>query len=158
MFEFKSLIKEELILRLQKELRDIEEAAKSSRDYAITDEVKSEGKYDTRAIEASYLASAQLARVEELKLDLQMLEELELQTSNHVELGAIVVVELNQKKQSFFISPNLGGEIVTIKNNPFLIISVFSPIGSEALNLTVDDHFEVETPKENRSYKILEIY
>lgn len=158
MHEFKSLIKEELILRLQKELKDIEEAAKSSRDYAITDEVKSEGKYDTRAIEASYLASAQLARVEELKLDLQMLAELELHSSNHVELGAIAVVELNQKKQNFFISPNLGGEIVTIKNIHFLIISVFSPIGSEALNLTVDDQFDVETPKENRSYKILEIY
>ncbi len=158
MFEYKKKIKSELILKLEKELKDIEEAAKSSREYAITDEIKSEGKYDTRAIEASYLASAQQGRVEELKLDLQMLTDLELHKSEHVELGSLVHVELNSKKQFFFISPNLGGEIINIDEFSFLVISVFSPIGSEALNLSSGESFEVETPKENRVYKILEIF
>jgi hypothetical protein len=45
-----------LIENLQKELSHIEEAAKSARELATQEASKSEGKYDTRAIEAIGLA------------------------------------------------------------------------------------------------------
>jgi transcription elongation GreA/GreB family factor len=159
MLNLKNKIKKQLIELLESELLDIEEAAKSSREYAIQDDFKSEGKYDTRAIEASYMASAQSARVEELKLDLQMIKELEVNhTPNHIELGALVLLEQNDRDIWYFISSALGGTMLNIDNKIILVISVFSPVGSEALNLAVNDTFEVETPKENRLYLVKGIY
>lgn len=158
MLALKLKIKEQLLLKLNNELHALEEAARSSRAYAIQDDLKSEGKYDTRAIEASYLAAAELKRVEELKQDVQMLEDLEVKESNHIELGALAILELNHKEQMMFFSPNLGGEIILIDQQTILIISVFSPIGNEALSLIEDESFEVETPKEIRKYIIKKIF
>jgi transcription elongation GreA/GreB family factor len=159
MLNLKNKIKKQLIELLESELLDIEEAAKSSREYAIQDDFKSEGKYDTRAIEASYMAGAQSARVEELKLDLQMIKELEVNhTPKHIELGALVLLEQNDRDIWYFISSALGGTMLNIDNKIILVISVFSPVGSEALNLSVNDTFEVETPKENRLYLVKGIY
>lgn len=158
MIELKKKIRDELVLKLETELHEIESAALSSRAYAIQDDLKQEGKYDTRAIEASYMASAQQARVDELKLDLQMIKELDIDhTSEHIELGALVLLEQNGRDVWYFISSALGGTMLNIDDKVILVISVFSPVGSEALNLSTGDSFEVETPKENRIYLIKKI-
>lgn len=158
MFEYKKTIKTSLVNKLENELKKIEEAAKSSREYAIADDLKSEGKYDTRAIEASYIASAEARRVEEIKLDLQMIQEMEINPSRHLEMGSLALIEHNSRDQFYFLSPTMGGEMLNVDGKMILVISVFSPIGSEAMNLECGDSFEVETPKESRVYKIKEIY
>lgn len=159
MKELKNKIKDELILKLESELKEIENAANSSRAYANQDDLKSESKYDTRAIEATYMAQAQEVRVEELKQDLQMIKDLEIeQKSKHVELGSLALLEQNGRDVWYFISSALGGTILNIDDYIILVISVFSPVGSEALNLEEGDSFEVETPKENRQYQIKKIY
>jgi transcription elongation GreA/GreB family factor len=152
-------IKNELINRLETELKEIESAAHSSREYANQDDIKSEGKYDTRAIEASYMAQAQEVRVEELKQDLTMIKDIEVEhQSLHIELGSLALLEQNGKEVWYFISSALGGTMLNIDDYLILVISVFSPVGSEALSLEVGDSFEVETPKENRHYRIKNIY
>ncbi len=159
MKELKLKIKNELINRLETELKEIESAAHSSREYANQDDIKSEGKYDTRAIEASYMAQAQEVRVEELKQDLSMIKEIEVEhRSSHIELGSLTLLEQNGRDVWYFISSALGGTMLNIDDYLILVISVFSPVGSEALNLEVGDTFEVETPKENRLYRIKNIY
>lgn len=155
MNELKKKIKDDLVKLLENELQELERAANSSREYANADDIKSEGKYDTRAIEANYMAQAQAVRVEELKLDLQMIRELDIDhKSDHVELGSLVEIEQNKMSKLYFISSALGGTILNIDQQIILVISVFSPIGSEAMSLSVGDTFEVETPKENRVYTI----
>jgi transcription elongation GreA/GreB family factor len=158
MLELKNKIKKNLLVKLENELHEIESAAVSARAYALQDDLKSEGKYDTRAIEASYLASAQQRRVEEIKLDLQMIQEMEIQKSSHLEMGALALIDFNKREQFYFLSPTLGGELMNVDGHSVLIISVFSPIGSEAMNLSKGDSFEVETPKETRSYLIKEVF
>jgi transcription elongation GreA/GreB family factor len=154
----KKKIKSELISILEKELKEIENAALSSRAYAIQDDIKSEGKYDTRAIEANYMAQAQQVRVEELKLDLNMIKEIEVEhKSSQVELGSLIQVEQNGRVIWYFISSALGGTILNIDDLIVLVITVFSPIGNEALSLSVGDNFEVETPKEIKNYIIKSI-
>ena len=55
--DLKSIDKEKiislLVQNLKCELKQIEEAANSARELATQDDLKTEGKYDTRAIEAS---------------------------------------------------------------------------------------------------------
>ncbi|MBP9681286.1 MAG: GreA/GreB family elongation factor [Bacteriovorax sp.] len=154
----KKIVLDSLLENLRRELAEVEAAAHSAKDLATQDDLKSEGKYDTRAIEASYLASAQLKRVEEIKIDIQMLEELELQPSQQLQMGSLALIEFNAQKRYYFLTSTSGGTMLTINGENVLVISVFSPLGSEALGAKKGESFEVETPKETRVYKVLDVY
>ena len=156
----KRKIIQHLIENLKRELHEVEAAAKSTKDLATADDLKSEGKYDTRAIEASYLASAQNKRVEELKLDIQLLEDIEVPEtpSSTIQLGSLAVISCNGQERFYFISSTSGGSMLQIDGHSMLVISVFSPIGNEALGLSAGESFEVETPKEIRNYEVVKVY
>lgn len=156
----KKKILSHLIVNLQKELKQVEEAASSARELATQDDLKSEGKYDTRAIEASYLAGAQNKRVEEIKLDIQMLEEMEISKNleHNIQLGSLALIRCNGQERLYFLSSTSGGSMLQIDGHPILVISVFSPIGNAALGLGKNEVFEVETPKESREYCIMEVF
>ncbi len=155
----KKQIVQQLLTKLNSELIELEGAAKAAHDLATQGDIKQEGKYDTRAIEASYLAGAQFKRVEEIKLDIQMLEELaiDLPPSKQMQLGSLGLLSCNGHDRHYFLSSTSGGTMLMQNNHPILVISVFSPIGDAALGLGVDDTFEVQTPKEIRLYKIKSI-
>lgn len=154
----KKKIVEALVEKLNTELKELEGAARSARDLATSSESKSEGKYDTRAIEASYLAGAQSKRVEEIKMDIQMLEDLDVNsTSTKLQLGSLALINCNGQERFYFLSSTSGGSMLMIDNHPILVISVFSPIGDAALGLGVGESFEVETPKESREYEVKNI-
>lgn len=147
-----------LISKARVELTQLEAAAKSNRDFATDQEFKAESKYDTRALEASYLASAESKRVEELKLEIQILEEVDVDASRklgEISIGALVDLLYNGQKRTYFLIPTAGGTLVNVQNNAVLVVSVFSPMGDAMLGLKNNEEFEVETPKETRHYQIV---
>lgn len=73
-------------------------------------------------------------------------------------MGSLALIEHNGQKRFYFLTSTSGGTMLTIEGHPVLVISVFSPLGSEALGLTKGVSFEVETPKETRCYTVLEVY
>jgi len=93
----KENILQKLKENLEQELTQCEAAAKSTRELATQDDLKQEGKYDTRAIEASYLAGAQQKRVDEIKMEIQLLDELDLKKSSTIQMGSLVELEYNLK-------------------------------------------------------------
>jgi transcription elongation GreA/GreB family factor len=154
----KEALLKELISRASTELIALEAAAKSNRDFATDQEFKAESKYDTRALEASYLASAEAKRVEELKLEIQILEEVDVNASKklgEISIGALVELEHNKQKRFYFLIPTAGGTILSVDNTPVVVVSVFSPIGDALIGLKTNDEFEVETPKAHRHYQVL---
>lgn len=154
----KKTILDELIKRARVELSGLEASAKSNRDFATDQEFKAESKYDTRALEASYLASAEAKRVEELKLEIQILEEVDVDASKklgEISIGALVELKHKEQKRWYFLIPTAGGTIINVNEEPVLVVSVFSPIGDALMGLKDGDDFEVETPKETRHYEVL---
>jgi len=154
----KKQILDELISRARIELAGLEASAKSNRDFATDPEFKAESKYDTRGLEASYLASAEAKRVEELKLEIQILEEVDVDQSKklgEISIGALVELEHGNQKRKYFLIPTAGGTIVKVEDEAVLVVSVFSPIGDALMGLKSGDDFDVETPKETRNYQIL---
>lgn len=154
----KKLIIEELIQRARVELAGLEASAKSNRDFATDQEFKAESKYDTRALEASYLASAEAKRVEELKLEIQILEEVDVDASSklgEISIGALVELSHQNQKRLYFLIPTAGGTVIKVQDEAVMVVSVFSPIGDALMGLKSGDEFEVETPKETRSYQVL---
>jgi transcription elongation GreA/GreB family factor len=159
--KLKEQLLEELTTQVRQELHSLEEAARAQREFATDSEFKAESKYDTRALEASYLASAEAKRVEELKLDLQILEEVDLKASarlGEVSIGALVELEFQSKSMFYFLIPTAGGSMLNVNGTPVLVVSVFSPIGDALLGLKQGEEFELETPKGNRLYKLLKIH
>lgn len=147
-----------LIDNVESEIAKAKTTLDTTKNLASEEDMKAESKWDTRATEAKFLASGQLKRVEELKLELQMLEEIIIPEDNgSVSIGSLVDVEFNNIVKKYFISPTAGGTMLSVEETPILVISVFSPIGSELINLTEGEAFEVETPKESREYKVLKI-
>lgn len=132
-----------------------------TKNFATDQEFKAESKYDTRALEASYLASAEAKRVEELKLEIQILEEVETENSKRlgeIAIGALVELAYSGRNMLYFLIPTAGGTMLKSGVDTVVVVSVFSPIGDAMLGLKVGEEFEVETPKETRTYKIVSFH
>lgn len=152
---------DQLLNQARKELITLESAAQATHDYATDQDIKAEGKYDTRAIEASYLAQAEAKRVEELKLEIQILEEVELDSSQkygEISIGALVELKFNDFIKKYFLIPTAGGTVLEQDGDQVIVVSVFSPIGDAMLGLKTGDEFEVETPKFTRTYQIISFH
>lgn len=158
MLKTKESILETLISRVKSDLEAATLAAAVTSAGAKDESMKSDGKYDTRAIEAGQLAGAQLRRVEELKLELQMLEEMPKRSytkDDEIGLGALVDIKFKGQTRKYFICSTAGGTMLQIDGVGVLVISVFSPIGDAVLEHKVGDTFELETPSEVRQYEVI---
>lgn len=156
----KDLIKNALLEKVDLELKALEEAAQTTKEYAQDGDLKSDGKYDTRGIEAGYLAGAQLKRLEELKLERQMIEELpvrQFSVTDEVAIGALVEIKFNQLVRKYFLATTAGGTMLNIAGEAILVISVFSPIGDAMVDLKIGESFELELKGQKRLYQILSL-
>jgi len=154
----KKQILDQLISKANEELKNLQEALAATKSFATDQEFKAESKYDTRSLEASYLASAEAKRVEELNQEIQLLEEVDLglsQKLGEISLGAMVELSCNNQIRNYFLIPTAGGTLLEYNGQSVLVVSVFSPIGNELLGLKNGDEFEVETPKGIRHYRVI---
>lgn len=154
----KALIMKQLREKLQTDLDEAKAAYETSHKLVTDQELKAEGKYDTRAIEAGYLAGAQKRRLEELEQELALLNEVNLEHTNETaSVGSLVEIEFNQMKRWYFISSTSGGSILQLGQQNILVISAFSPIATELIGLAKGESFEVETTGGLRQYQVLSI-
>lgn len=101
-------IRAELRARLERLTR----AAKDAHAAATDPGSKAEGKYDTRSLEASYLAAGQARQVEELAEDVELFEKLTLPDfgmEDEIDAGALVEVELRGESAWYLMVPAAGG-------------------------------------------------
>ncbi len=154
----KQEIVEHLKEKVEIELHDIEKAYAANQAQIKDGDLKNEGKYDTRATEANYLADGQRHRIQELKEELELLESVEWPDHNdNVSIGSLIDLEFNGHSKKYFIAPTGGGTMVNCGDEVVLVISVFSPIGDAALGLGPEDSFEIEIQGNTREYTILGI-
>ena len=137
-----------LLTQVTDELTGVEAMAEATRDEATSAETKSEGKYDTRATEASYLARGQAWRIIELrKFATWLSAEVATRTLADpvVQVGALVQV-IGARSEVFYIAP-VGGGKATIGDITVRTISPSSPLGEAMVELEVGDGFEVDSPR-----------
>ena len=164
LFKFRrEILNKKLVLKglkesLEKELAGIKLASEAAQSLNQSNDLKSESKYDTRAIESGYLAGAQKARVEQLEGELEMLEEIDLELPTvSVATGHLVELEYSGRIQNYFLSPASGGTLLQVEGQAVLVISVFSLLGRELVESGQGDEVEIETPRGNRTYLVKSI-
>ena len=119
MHDYLPLMKSALLNKIRFELRArmerLAKAAMEAHSAATDPGSKAEGKYDTRSLEASYLAAGQARQVDELAEAVRIFEALalaEFAMDDPVEVGALVEVELHGDICHLFLGPAAGGMII----------------------------------------------
>jgi hypothetical protein len=156
--------KKKLILafieQLKTDLQALIEAARATYEAATHEESKAENQYDTRGLEASYLAGAQAKRVSEIDEVLGLFQRgsfRNFQAGDPIADSALVEVESKKKRSYVFLLPTGGGVSLTFEGNPVHIITPNSVLGEAMMGLCSGDVAEIEIGDQIREYKILSV-
>ncbi len=145
-----------ILASLTESLRAVERTAAMARDETTSGETRAEGKYDTRAAEASYLARGQAARISDLRGQVAWFAHLgEGTPTSRVGPGALVCVDGDQQ-ETVYLAP-VGGTHVEVDGTVVRVISLDSPLGKAMARLEAGDGFEVETPKGRLDLEVVSV-
>ena len=132
----KRAIVKKIIARLTEELQVYFRAAKFSRAEATHESSKAESKYDTRGLEASYLARGQSKQAAELEAAIAEFEKLAVRNfgaDEPIDLGALVELEHGGEISIYFIGPRAGGTEILHDKKEILVITPQSPLGEQLM-------------------------
>ncbi len=156
----KEAVVKALIIQLEKDLAVLRQAALATYDDATNEETKPENKYDTRALEASYLAGAQAIRVNDVAQLLSLCKVLKVRNfkdTDAITIGALIEVQSNQKISYLFFLPQGGGTWVQYEDKKIQVITPVSPLGKTFIGHFVGDDILIETDSQKRIYEIISI-
>lgn len=153
----KDLILVHVIEVLSSKFTALVESAMEARDAATNEESKSENKYDTRGLEASYLAGAQAERAALLKKDIALLKKIvvkNFKSSEAVAIHAMVEVQNEFDEISrYFLLPKGGGTKIRSNSESVTVITLESPIAKKLIGKFVDDNFDFK----DQNYQIISV-
>lgn len=151
----KAIVLQKIIAFLQSELETYIRAAKFSHAEATAEENRAENKYDTRGLEASYLATGQANKVAELEAAINAFEELtDNSTGNSIEIGSLVELDQEGRTEFYFIGPTGGGVEVDLDGREILVITPESPLGSQLMNLESGNKSSLELGGRKQQIKV----
>lgn len=149
-----------LLAELKANLESLVHTALVAKEAATGEESKAENKYDTRGLEASYLAGAQAKRAEELRESIYKLQKIHLRQFNKNEavgLTALVKVLIDgDVEKYFFVLPSAGGQKVSLEGITYHVITPESPVGSLFLGKKIESSFQVKINHKEFEYEIME--
>jgi transcription elongation GreA/GreB family factor len=149
-----------IVARLTEELEVYFRAANASRAEATHEQNKAEDKYDTRGLEASYLARGQSKQAAEIESAIAEFEKLAVRKFGDGEvigLGALVELEHGGESSFYFIGPRAGGTDVIHDKMEVLVITPQSPLGEQLLGKKQGDRPQLKLGGELRAAKILSV-
>ena len=146
--------------QLEADLQTATAAQQATMQGATHEEAKPENDKDTRALESSYLARGQAARVAELSEALAALKTLEPRAfTEHspLALGALVALEDERERRTCYVLLPAGGLRLDTPEGTVLSITSSSPMGRALLGKHEGDDVEISVPGGLREYTISEV-
>lgn len=156
----KSDLVQKITVLLERDLEGLKLAALGTYAAATGEESKPENKYDTFALEASYLAGAQAKRVLEIESSLGIYKTLKIKSftaTSKIESTALVEVDLDGKTTFVFIVPAKGSLTLTHEGIQIQVITPQSPLGEALLGLKVGDVAKLDRGDRHLEYEIVSI-
>ena len=156
----KRAIVKKIVARLTGELEIYFRAAQFSRAEATHESSKAESKYDTRGLEASYLArgqSRQAAEIEAAIAEFEKLPAKKFGANEPIDLGALVELESGGENLFYFIGPRAGGTEVIHEKKEILVITPQSPLGEQLLRRKSGDRLRLKFGGEIRPAEIISV-
>jgi transcription elongation GreA/GreB family factor len=156
----KRAVLKKIVAKLTSELEVYFRAAEYARAEATHEQNKAEHKYDTRGLEASYLArgqSKQAAEIETAIVEFEKLAAKKFTNGDAIEVGALVELEQLGEKAFYFLGPRAGGTEIEHDKKEILVITPQSPLGAQLVGRKAGEHAELKLGAETRAAKILSV-
>jgi len=135
-------------------------AAQFARAEATHEQNKAEHKYDTRGLEASYLAHGQSKQAAELEAAIAEFEKLAVRKfapEEAIAVGALVELEHGGESSIYFLGPRAGGTEVIHDRKEILVITAQSPLGEQLLGKKAGDQPQLNIGGARQPAKILRV-
>ena len=145
---------------LGRELDVLRQAVASAREGATHEQAKPENDKDTRALEQSYLAGAQSARVRLLEAAdkrLEFLDVRDLRPSDPVRLGALVEADVDGVLARYFIADAAGGTKTEVEGVEIQVVTPEAPLGQALIGRVAGDVIERNVGGKVREYEIVAV-
>lgn len=134
-------------------------AAKSAHEAATHEENIPDNRYDTLALEASYVAQGQANRAHQLRQSIELYRQLKPKAADAV-IGLTSLVTLEDAEGTIrmvFIGPAEGGLKIEQQGKEIVVITTGSPMGRELLGKSLADAVEIEAGTGRTEYEIVEV-
>ncbi len=115
-------------------------ALAGAREAATGADTKAENKYDTRGLEASYLAAGQAEQADELARALHLVEHFnfpDFEPDDSISVGALVETEQGEELRHYLLAPAGGGIILsTDERETVTVLGPGSPLAAKLIGTT----------------------
>src|SRR6476646_4436223 len=121
-----------IIASLADSVEVLQKAARASHAEATHESSKAENKYDTRGLEAAYLAGGQARQAKEILDSIKVYQSLILKRfspEEAIDLTALVELEAAGERSTYFIGPKNGGLEIEFQGREVTVITPQSPLG-----------------------------
>lgn len=159
----KKALVDALVVKLEEELANMRRAAKDAAQAATHAEAKPENDKDTRALEASYLARGQAARVAEIETSLKELGGMALLdlVGKIVQASAVFALEDEEGDVSWFFYAPVGGGTslaVGLLSSAVQVLTPTSPMGAAVLGRSQGDVIELRVKGKPRELTLVDVW
>ncbi|HZM04719.1 MAG TPA: hypothetical protein VFC44_17065 [Candidatus Saccharimonadales bacterium] len=154
----KARIIAQIVASLSESLAVLEKAARASHAEATHESSKAESKYDTRGLEAAYLAGGQARQVKEILDSIKLYQALPLKNfapGEPVDLGSLVELDAGGARSLYFIGPKNGGLEIKCQRQEITVITPPSPLGQNLMGKQAGQRWTAKLGGSNVKYHIV---
>jgi len=156
----KALLLKNVLKRLSFDLEILCAAAKTAHEASTHAENIPDNKYDTLALEASYVAQGQANRAGQIRRSIDVYRQLKLHENidELISLTSLVTLQDAFGATKFlFIGPLEGGLKIEQEGEEVVVITLASPVGRELLGRSAGETVEIGTGTMRVAYEIIEV-
>ena len=156
----KTALIKKIMEQLSAELALYHKAARAAHAEATHEQSKAENKYDTRSLEASYLARGQSRQAAEIVQAIEQFEKLPAKTfspDDAIDLGALVELKSKSERTFYFVGPRAGGTQIVHEKKEVLVITPKSPLGQQIMGKKEGDRLKIEIGGARNDYTVVSV-
>lgn len=158
----KTALIQKIVAQLESELALFAKSARAAHEEATHEQSKAENKYDTRGLEASYLAHGQSRLAAETESAWQLYDQMvarPYQAGEGIDLGALVELEAQPHREHsfYFIGPKAGGTEVELDGTSVIVMTPQSPLGRQLMGQREGGKLTIEIARQRTVYKIVSV-
>src|SRR3954467_1575778 len=156
----KARLLEKIVASLTENLGLLEKAARASHAEATHESSKPENKYDTRGLEAAYLAGGQARQAKEILDSIKLYEGMttkDFGANEPIDLTAVVELDTDGTRGTYFIGPKSGGLEVEFQRKEIILVPPQSPLGQNLMGKKTGDRWKAQIGGSTIKYQIVSV-
>lgn len=156
----KRAIVKKIIAKLNEGMALSLKAARTAHEEATHEESKAEDKYDTRGLEAAYLAGGQARQAAETEKAIVAYESLVLDKfgpKDPIDLTALVELESDGERIFYFLGPTSGGLELNHDGKEVFVITPQAPLGQNLIGKKQGDKLKMKIGGLPVEYRVVSV-